>query len=276
MKNIIYSLTSVFTMALLLIFSVTACDQSASDTGTLRVIMHDNPGDFDEVVVEILRVEVNNQLDEETGWVTISEPGETYNLLDLVNGAQVMLGEQELDAGIYRQIRLILGDNNYVVIGEDVYDLQTPSGQQTGVKLNIDAGIQNGIVYELVLDFDAHRSVVAKGQTPVGAPFLLTPVIRTYATAETGIISGVVATENEADLNELNVSVELVGDVDGYTVSTLVEENTGEFQLRGLPAGTYDIEVTADGYQTATETDITVTAGEITEIGEITLTLVQQ
>lgn len=276
MKNIIYSLTSVFTMALLLIFSVTACDQSASDTGTLRVIMHDNPADFDEIWVEIVRVEVNNQLDEETGWVTISEPGETYNLLELINGAQVVLGEQELEAGVYRQIRLILGDNNYVVIGEDEYDLQTPSGQQTGVKLNIDAGIQNGIVYELVLDFDAHRSVVAKGQTPVGAPFLLTPVIRTYATAETGIISGVVATENEADLNELNVSVELVGDVDGYTVSTLVEENTGEFQLRGLPAGTYDIEVTADGYQTATETDITVTAGEITEIGEITLTLVQQ
>ncbi len=269
MKNIIYSLTSVFTMALLLIFSVTACDQSASDTGTLRVIMHDNPADFDEIWVEIVRVEVNNQLDEETGWVTISEPGETYNLLELINGAQVVLGEQELEAGVYRQIRLILGDNNYVVIGEDEYDLQTPSGQQTGVKLNIDITIQNGIAYVLALDFDAHRSVVAQGQTPVGAPFLLTPVIRSYEPAETGIISGVVALkeEDDADLNELNVRVELVG----HTVSTLVEENTGEFQLRGLPAGTYDIEVTAVGYQAATETGINVTAGEITEIEAVTL-----
>jgi len=271
MKNIIYSFTSFFTLALLLIFSVTACDQSAGDTGTLRVVMHDNPGDFDEIWVEIVRVEVNNQLDAETGWVTIGEPGDTYNLLELVNGTQVMLGEQELEAGIYRQIRLILGDNNYLVIGEDQYELQTPSAQQTGVKLNINAGIQNGIVYTLVLDFDAHRSVVAKGQTPVGAPFLLTPVIRAYAEAETGIISGVVAVEDAADLNDLNISVELADEVDGYNVSTLVEENTGEFQLRGLPAGTYDIEITADGYVPVTETGITVTAGEITDIGEIVL-----
>ncbi|MFO8028860.1 MAG: DUF4382 domain-containing protein [Cyclonatronaceae bacterium] len=271
MKNIIYRLTSLFIVALLMIFSVTACDQSAGDTGTIQLIMHDNPGDFDEVWVEVLRVEVNNQQDEETGWITISEPGESYNLLELVNGTQVMLGEQELEAGVYRQIRLILGDNNYVVIDGQEYDLQTPSAQQTGIKLNISAGIQNGIVYTIVLDFDAHRSVVAKGQTEVGAPFLLTPVIRTYAEAETGIISGVVTTENEADLNDLNISVELVGEVDGYAVSSLVEENTGEFQLRGLPAGTYDIEVAGEGYQTATESGIEVTAGEITDIGEITL-----
>jgi hypothetical protein len=275
MKNIVYSLTSVFTMVLFLVFSITACNQSASNTGTLRVIMHDNPGDFDQVWVEIERVEVNNQLDQETGWVTVSEPGEIYNLLELVNGTHVMLGEQELEAGVYRQIRLILGDNNSVVINGEEYDLQTPSGQQTGIKINIDAGIQSGIVYTLVLDFDAYRSVVAKGQTPVGAPFLLTPVIRAYAEAETGIISGVVATEDDADLNELNVSVEVVGEVEGYAVSTLVEENTGEFQLRGLPAGTYEISITADGYEPATESDITVTAGEITNIGEITLVPVE-
>jgi hypothetical protein len=182
-----------------------------------------------------------------------------------------MLGEQELEAGVYRQIRLILGNDNTVVIEGEEYALQTPSGQQTGIKINIDAGIQNGFVYELALDFDANRSVVTTGQTPVGAPFLLTPVIRAYATAETGIISGVVATEDDADLSELSVTVELLNDVDGYDVSTIVDEITGEFQLRGLPAGIYGIKISAEGYVSITETDISVTAGEITNIGEIIL-----
>ncbi len=265
-NKFIHQMTAPLAATLFVLLFAGACSQSTDGVGTLKVVLHDNPGNFDEVVVEVLRVEVNNEQDEETGWVVINEPGESYNLLDLVNGAHVVLGETELEAGIYRQIRLILGDGNYVVIDGEPYDMQTPSGQQTGIKLNIDAEIREGITYTLAIDFDAHRSVVKQGQTPVGAPFLLTPVIRAYAQAETGMISGVV---EPWDATNLTVStVENVGD---NPVSTTVEENTGAFKLLGLPEGTYSIIVESDDFDAVTVTDIEVVAGEDTDAGTISL-----
>ncbi len=266
-NQIIYQMTAPLAAVLILVLFAGACNQSTDGVGTLKVVLHDNPGNFDEVVVEVLRVEVNNRLDAETGWIVINEPGASYNLLDLVNGAHVVLGETELAAGEYRQIRLILGDGNYVVIDGDSYDLDTPSGQQTGIKLNIDAEIREGITYTLAIDFDAHRSVVKKGQTPVGAPFLLTPVIRAYAQAETGIISGVVE-----PWDAINLTVSTVENVGENPVSTTVEENTGEFRLLGLPEGTYSIIVESDDFDAVTITDLEVTAGETTDAGTISLT----
>ncbi len=265
LKEIIYKWTAPFSTALFLLFFASACNPSSDGMGTLKIVMHDNPGNYEEVWVEIIRVEVNNVEDEESGWIVISEPGEAYNLLELVNGAQVVLGEQELEEGLYRQIRLILGEDNYVVINGDPYDLKTPSAQQTGIKLNINAEIREGIEYTLGLDFDANHSVVKRGQTQAGAPYLLKPVIRAYAQAETGIISGVV------EPYVAGTMVSTVENVGEHPVSTTVEEETGEFRLLGLPPGTYSIEVVAEGYDPVVEEDIEVTAGETTDVGTIEL-----
>lgn len=44
-----------------------------------------------------------------SGWITVATPGQTYNLLKLVGGLTAVLGERELEAGTYYQIRLIIG-----------------------------------------------------------------------------------------------------------------------------------------------------------------------
>lgn len=255
--------TSIAAM-LLMVFAMSACDQSLDNTGTFRVVMHDNPGAFEEVWVEVLRVEVNNLDDEENGWMVISEPQEQYDLLTLVNGNQAVLADIELEAGTYRQIRLILGNDNSVVVNGATYGLKTPSAQQTGVKLNIDANIQPGITYTLGLDFDVNRSIVRRGNAPVPDAYLLKSVIRAYAKAATGIISGVVNPYVEGTM----VSTELNGDV----VSAYVEEGTGAFKLIGLPEGEYDISVDAgEDYEPVTRTGIDVVAGETTDVGVIVL-----
>jgi len=255
---------------LLLFFTMSACDQGLENTGTFRVVMHDNPGEFKEVWIEVLRVEVNNLDDEENGWQVISEPGEHYDLLTLVNGNQAVLADTELEAGTYRQIRLILGDDNYVVLngenGENgaTYGLKTPSAQQTGVKLNIDAEILPGITYTLGLDFDVNKSIVRRGNAPVPDPYLLKPVIRAYAQAATGIISGVVDPYVEGTMVSTEAGEE--------TVSTYVEEETGAFKLIGLPTGTYDIVVDAgEDYDPVTVEGVEVVAGETTDVGVIEL-----
>ena len=255
--------TSIAAM-LLLFFTMSACDQGLDNPGTLRVVMHDNPGEFQEVWIEVLRVEVNNLDDEDSGWQVIGEPGKHYDLLTLVNGNQAVLADTELEAGTYRQIRLILGDDNYVVVNGDTYGLKTPSAQQTGVKLNIDAEILPGITYTLGLDFDVNKSIVKRGNAPVPDPYLLKPVIRAYAQAATGIISGVVDPYVEGTMVSTEVGEE--------TVSTYVEEETGAFKLIGLPAGTYDIVVDAGvDYDPVTVEGVEVVAGETTDVGVIEL-----
>ncbi len=250
--------------ALLLLFGLSACDQGVDNMGTMRVVMHDNPGDFEEVWVQVLRVEVNNLADEDSGWTVISEPNESYDLLQLVNGNQAVLADTELETGTYRQIRLILGDDNYVVIDGETHGLKTPSAQQSGLKLNIDAEILPGITYTLGLDFNVDKSIVDRGNAPVAQPYLLKPVIRAYAQAETGIISGTVEPYVEGTV----VSTE----VGGEEVSAFVEEETGEFKLMGLPAGFYVITVDAgEDYDPVTVEDIEVVAGETTDVGVIDL-----
>ncbi|MDG5767555.1 DUF4382 domain-containing protein [Balneolales bacterium ANBcel1] len=265
---------SVFSMyaafSLVLIFAVASCDDSSTGTsagkGTLEVLMHDNPGNYQELWIDVQRVEVNNQMDEGTGWIVISEPQEQFNLLELVNGAQVLLGEAELDEGTYRQIRLILGDNNTLVVDDETYPLKTPSQQQTGLKLYVDAEIREGMTYSLHLDFDVARSVVKRGRGQHENPYLLKPVIRAYSQSETGIISGTV-TPAESDPWVYAIAGE-------DTVSiTRSEENTGEFRLLGLLAGTYTvtIEPVAQDFEATEISDVEVTAGEVKELGTIEL-----
>ena len=65
------------------------------DTGTMEVLLHDAPGNYDEVNVFVERVEVNNS-DNDEGWVELSSPQQSYDLLELTNGATEVLGSAEL------------------------------------------------------------------------------------------------------------------------------------------------------------------------------------
>lgn len=255
-------------IALLFIFIISACDatNTSPGTGTMQVMLHDNPGEYEELWIDVQRVEVNNQADTVSGWVVINEPQERFNLLELINGAQAVLGEAELEEGTYRQIRLILGGDNTIVVNGDTYDLQTPSAQQSGLKLNIDAEIRENVTYTLALDFDVSRSVVSKGGQGHGQPYLLKPVIRAYATAETGSISGVVEPE------DFTTWIYAIAGEDTLS-STRTENGTGEFRLLGLPADTYDVSLDPDSeeHDTTIITDVEVVAGEETDLGTIEL-----
>jgi len=65
-----------------------------------------------------------------------------------------------------------------------------PSGAQTGLKLLADFTVNAGSTYELILDFDAQRSVVTTGPANNPTGYLLNPTIRVEEKALTGSISG--------------------------------------------------------------------------------------
>src|SRR3546814_14324820 len=79
--------------------------------------------------------------------------------------------------------RSVLGDENWININGEDHALKTPSAQQSGLKLNINADVVPGIIYGLVLDFDVAKSIVEAGKS---GEYIIKPVIRTFLDAQGG------------------------------------------------------------------------------------------
>ncbi|MEX0684546.1 MAG: DUF4382 domain-containing protein [Balneolales bacterium] len=258
---------ATFLMSTLMLFFVMGCDTDADPKmGSLEVRLHDAPADYEEVNVFVESVQVN-RTEDEGGWETISEPNQSYNLLALTNGVYEVIGEAELEAGTYPQIRLILSqDNNNVVIDGNQHNLFIPSGSQTGIKIQINAEIKDDITYLLLLDFDADRSVVKRGQGAGPFEYLLKPVIRASNEATSGNIEGQISPV---------VARPAIYAINGTdTLSTTYADTTsGEFRLVGLAAGNYTVSINSreDGYDTLNIEKVTVTEGETNDLEAIEL-----
>ena len=135
-------------------------------TGKMTVRMTDAPAPYDEVNVEIVDVQVcyTDTTGASGGWVSLATNTGVYDLLKLRDSVTAVIAAgTKLPAGKVYQMRLILGDSNWVVKDSVIYPLTVPSGQQTGIKLNVNATINAGSDYDIVLDFDALKSVLVLG-----------------------------------------------------------------------------------------------------------------
>lgn len=258
----------ILLLTLLLCLFLTSCnnnDDNNVQTSKVSVRMSDAPGDYDEVNVEVLDVKIkNNSETGEDGWVSIGNitPG-VYNLLDLTGGVNVLLADNEVPSGFLGQIRLVLGEHNTVVKDGVSYPLKTPSAQQSGLKLKINQTLVSGVTYDFLLDFDVEHSVVV--QAGSSGNYNLHPVIRVSTTATSGAIKGIVTPITVQSL----ISVQ-VGDV---IVSAYTNES-GAFQLNGVPAGTYTVTITPDptsALPPLVVPNIVVVNGQITNMNTLAL-----
>lgn len=249
----------------LLVIGLTACLAAACSTdeknAKIEVWLTDAPGDYQEVNVEIEGVEVHvGDGESASGWRTLDVDGGVFNLLELTNGLDTLLGELELPGGKISQLRLILGDENYIKTGDEYFDLFTPSAQQSGLKLQINQVLQEGITYKILLDFDVARSIVLTGNDK----YVLKPVIRTITEAQDGAIKGLV------DPKEATPAIYAIIGTD--TLGTTFADSTGGFLIRGLDAGTYTVSIAPNSsYEGVVKTGVNVTLGEVTNLGTIDL-----
>ena len=236
--------------------AMVACGDKEGGSAKVQVVMVDAPADYDAVLIDVQDVQVNTSNDEENGWESLeeAEPG-IYNLLELTNGEEAFLGEIELPEGKLGQVRLILGDQNELVIGEDTLELTVPSGSQSGLKVNINTDIVEGVTYKLVLDFDAGRSVVKRGNSEA---YNLKPVIRAQMEAQTGAIEGAVSPAG-ADV--------IIYAIQGEDSVSSYPDEAGAYLIRALAEGTYDVVAVpaSDTLTTATIEAVEVTVGQVTE-----------
>ena len=191
-----------------------------SSSGTLSVSLSDStlPG-FRAIYVTV--DEVHAHRSDGDGWVTVGTPSKTVDLLTLINGVREELGVAELATGHYTQLRLLLGSSpdaslnllsqphpyaNYFIDDTDTaVELKVPSGLQTGIKIVNGFNINENQTTELILDFDAMRSVVKAGSS---GKWLLKPTIKVLDTASYSIASGTVRDGADAGIEGVMVSAQ--------------------------------------------------------------------
>ena len=191
-----------------------------SDEGRLSIYLTDAASDaYQAVYVSIDEVQVHrgdvsadagdvtdeDVIDTDQGWQTVASPGKTYNLMELVNGVLTQLGVADLESGPYTQMRLmlkaspddsinILGQRhpypNYIIDSRDaVHELKVPGAYQSGIKLVHSFDIARGVTMDLILDFDAQKSVVQAGNS---GNYNLKPAIKVVDTVDRALVTGIV------------------------------------------------------------------------------------
>lgn len=253
MKKLIF-IVSVIVMAI----TLNSCtSDSTSKNYPYKVRMTDAPGPYDEVNIDLQSVEVIGSNGET---VTLSTTAGIYNLLDLSNGLSTLIATSTLHDATVSQIRLILGTNNTIVVDGISYPLSTPSADQTGLKLLVNQTLQADIVNEILIDFDANASIVEEGN----GTYKLKPVLRTVVTAVSGNIIGSITPVGTLATVSATSSTSVV-----YSSNV---NDLGQFQISGLPAGTYTFTVTPElPLLPVTQLNVVVVAGASVSVGVISL-----
>jgi hypothetical protein len=232
----------------------------ASADGTLRVALTDAPSCYEHVYITVEKVRAHKSgsaSDTDGGWSEIVlSPAKRVDLLSLTNGVLEELGTTSLPAGQYSQIRLVLASNSGTgtssvanavqPIGGTLTPLDTPSGQQSGLKLQAHFDVVAGQMADLVLDFDACKSVVKAGNS---GQYNLKPVVSLMQRAGSGIQGFVTTT---LSLSSTTVAAQQ----NGVTVRSTAPDSTGRFSIPFLPAGTYTVVITSDGRATGVITGV--------------------
>ncbi|MDH5668002.1 MAG: DUF4382 domain-containing protein [Nitrospira sp.] len=250
--------------------------------GTVSVSLTDAPAcGYEAVVVTVKEVRIHQSSTENdqnaAGWKDITlDPPRSINLLELNDPTQTSLGldylgETQVTAGHYTQLRLVLEENkgndplmwsNYIVLESgdpNTHDpserikLGTPSGIQTGIKLIHQFTVGSGQRVDLLFDFDACHSIVQTGS----GKYKLKPVIKVIPYELNGI-------EGFVDASLVGQHV-IVSAQDGGEVIRAVVPNSstdpdfrGKFFLPRLDPGSYDVVITADNHATTVITEVPV------------------
>ena len=259
--------------------ALVSCSDDETDTidnndGTAKIAVKltDAPGDYDKVMVEVedvmikldteADIETDTEAAEEEGWMSLEGvENQRINLLDLTGGVTALLAETEIPAGYLQEMRLVLGDNNTIIVDGQELALKTPSAQQSGLKVKVDQELLADTYYTFILDFDVDQSVVGQGN----GGYILKPVLRLSVDEESGSIAGTVTPSTEPVLVEAQGAN---GTVSAYTNAE------GKFQLHGLQPGAYILTATPEeglGYDIKVINNIEVEQGAVTELEPIIL-----
>lgn len=233
-----------------------------------------------KVVVSFLSVEFIRESPAKSYMYTFNTPL-SIDLLNLQGVAtEPLLSDMEIEAGSYREIRLLVDDSNmnsYIELDDgSVYELKIPSGSSSGLKLKGDFIFAADQVTAYTVDFDVRKSVVMAGSS---GGYLLKPVLRLVQNDEVGHIRGSVDSElltaddcSDTDVDTYNAvyvfegfditptDINVISNEDHAPVTTALvkyDNNSGNYiyEAAYLPAGDYTISFTCNSDKEDPEKD---------------------
>lgn len=182
MRPVFKRLLPLFALPLVFV----ACDDNGTNPsngadGTMSIMLTDAPGDFQNAIVTIERVELlGEDEDLENGRIVLLDEAVTVDLLDLQNEVMELVGETPVPGGTYSELRLVISEGLITVEQEDgsllVYassdefaaaegftadgDLQMPSFGQSGLKIKLPAteAVVDGDENAVLIDFNVAQS----------------------------------------------------------------------------------------------------------------------
>jgi len=288
-------LTGSLTFLALLGISLSSCSRSGSadidpnpTTGIRNVNLYlsDAPADFQNVFVDIQKIEVKVDLDRthefddsygdtdedyddtETAddygrWVSLNFTPQTMDVLALRNGLERLLGNATVPTRI-RKVRFTLGQESYLIDGESQHFRMTLVNELENLvylrvkSSDIDNSLPGNV--DLRADFDLARSV-----EKVGDEYIIRPRMRLFNLQTTGNVIGNIAP------TPVGARV-LITDGNGFETGAIPAVEEGFFRVRGLKPGTvYMVTVTAPDFTPYEIRDVMVNVGEDMSLGEINL-----
>jgi len=264
---------------------------TAEDTGILVLKLTDAAVDDENIAgvyIAINKIEVNKSTSDNANWTTVKEFDEPlkYDLLELTGGNFALLGEFELTAGQYNQIRFILDvqeqgeqppttSGSYVAFtnSEATEPLFVPSGGQTGYKAVGAFEVPVNGEVEVTVDFDLRKALHVTGHGN-NQRYILRPTLRLLVDSQAGNISGLIALETTYP--DIIVFAYEVGDWDiseadapageeelrfPSAVTCARMDDDGSYVLAYLAYGTYDLVVV--GYNGETFGDVLGTVSSV-------------
>jgi hypothetical protein len=266
---------------LFLLMTVSACDDSPvvandeqPDAALVSIYLTDAPGDVENVWVEVLEIYLQGGPGGRT--VLLDEPTELIELTALVGTAQPLVLDEEIEPGVYQQLRFVIGGAVLETSGGDVYskdgaehpdglattgNLICPSCSQTGIKVvtgSTQLELGEG-THDVLLDFDVSQSFGR--QAGQSGNWVMRPVIHGIDMVAMGSIRGTVALAEDAQGNPLvtipecpdgtartlahfiptATAVTLEDDEGQPIVRTGVTDGTGQFSILALVPDSYEL-----------------------------------
>lgn len=224
--------------------SLVGCRDSGSSvsppatSGTIKVTLVDAPvTGVQKLNLDIRTLEIASG---GNGWITLSTPNKTVDLLSLVGGvSETLASGTTLAVGHYDQMRLVLGSGNSITLADGTTtNLETPSAIRSGIKLLVNFDVTAGTTKDVWIDFDAAHSIQVTHTGGGSDKYILRPTVRAVDKIATGSISGSLTATSGGPLAGAAVMAETL-DTTGHpkVVRTVYTRADGSYTLDLLPVG---------------------------------------
>lgn len=242
---------------------------------SMKVRMTDNPGNYESLDVEIRSVSAYNSSTDE--WIELNGNTQTVSVLELTNGNEEEIAfRSNVKAGTYTKLKIDFTQNNELELNSYAAAGTSNTFISIGVNAGLSSTVNESVVIlideevstsssaNILIDFNVMESVVESNGT-----YILNPQITVVEDESTGV-QGSIENDTRAAL-EFHHNGSIMTSYSAYT------NEDGEFLVRGMADGTYDLVIMPDQDEDEnlnsaySYSGVVVVDGEITSMGEISL-----